>query len=98
MFFFKDRNERWFYVIGVTTGLGILAKLTMILLPVSILIYFLATDLRKYFFNIHIYLSALVTVIICSPILIWNSKNDWVTIFHEINHLVSENLLFNPEV
>ena len=98
IFFFEDRNERWFYIIGVTTGLGILAKLTMILLPVSILIYFLATDLRKYFFNIHIYLSALVTVIICSPILIWNSKNDCVTIFHEINHLVSEEPSFNPEI
>ena len=51
--FFKDRDEKWFYVIGITTGLGILAKLTMVLLPLSILLYFLTTDLRKYFLNIH---------------------------------------------
>jgi 4-amino-4-deoxy-L-arabinose transferase-like glycosyltransferase len=96
--FIKDRDEKWFYVIGISTGLGILAKLTMVLLPLSILLYFLATDLRKYFLNIHIYLSALVTVLISSPILIWNSQNNWLTLFHEIDHLVSEAPTFNPEI
>ena len=96
--FFKDRDEKWFYVIGITTGLGILAKLTMVLLPVSILLYFLTTDLRKYFLNIHIYLSAIVAVLISSPILIWNAQNNWLTLFHEIDHLVSETPTLNPEV
>ena len=49
MCFFKDRDEKWFYVIGISTGLGILAKLSMVLLPLSILLYFFATDLKKYF-------------------------------------------------
>ena len=96
--FLKDRDERWFYVIGITTGFGILAKLTMVLLPMSILLYFLTTDLRKYFLNIHIYLSALITVLISSPILIWNAQNNWLTLFHEIDHLVSESPTLNPEV
>ena len=96
--FFKDRDEKWFYVIGITTGLGILAKLTMVLLPLSILLYFLTTDLRKYFLNIHIYLSAIITVLISSPILIWNAQNNWLTLFHEIDHLVSETPTLNPEV
>ena len=47
--FYKDRDEKWFYVIGISTGLGILAKLSMALLPLSILLYFLANDLKKYF-------------------------------------------------
>ena len=96
--FFKDRDEKWFYVIGITTGLGILAKLTMVLLPLSILLYFLTTDLRKYFLNIHIYLSAIIAVLISSPILIWNAQNNWLTLFHEIDHLVSETPTLNPEV
>ncbi|GIR17691.1 MAG: hypothetical protein CM15mP31_4390 [Gammaproteobacteria bacterium] len=45
--FFKDRDEKWFYVIGISTGLGILAKLSMVLLPLSILLYFFATDLKN---------------------------------------------------
>mgnify|MGYP006250498839 FL=1 len=98
MCFFKDRDEKWFYVIGITTGLGILAKLTMVLLPLSILLYFLTTDLRKYFLNIHIYLSAIIAVLISSPILIWNAQNNWLTLFHEIDHLVSETPTLNPEV
>jgi len=96
--FFKDRDEKWFYVIGISTGLGILAKLSMALLPLSILLYFLANDLKKYFFNVHIYISALLTLLISSPILIWNAQNNWVTFFHEIDHLVSEIPSANPEV
>ncbi len=42
--FYKDRDEKWFYVIGISTGLGILAKLSMALLPLNILLYFLAND------------------------------------------------------
>lgn len=96
--FFKDRDEKWFYVIGITVGLGILAKLTMVLLPLSILLYFLATDLRKYFLNIHIYFSAMITVLISSPILIWNAQNNWLTLSHEIGHLVSGAPTLNPEI
>ena len=96
--FFKDRNEKWFYVIGISTGFGILAKLSMALLPLSILLYFFASDLKKYFFNIHIYVSALLTFLISSPILIWNAQNNWVTFFHEIDHLVSEIPSANPEI
>ena len=96
--FIQERDEKWFYFIGITTGLGILAKLTMVLLPLSILLYFLATDFRKYFFNIHIYLSALITVLISSPILIWNAQNNWLTLSHEIDHLVSDAPTFNPEI
>ena len=96
--FFTDRDEKWFYVIGISTGLGILAKLSMALLPLSILLYFFATDLKKYFFSIHIYISALLTFLISSPILIWNAQNNWVTFFHEIDHLVSEIPSANPEI
>ena len=96
--FFTDRDEKWFYVIGISTGLGILAKLSMALLPLSILLYFFATDLKKYFFSIHIYISALLTFLISSPILIWNAQNNWVTFFHEIDHLVSETPSANPEI
>jgi len=73
-------------------------KLTMILLPLSILIYFLTSDLRKYFFNIHIYLSAIIAIFISSPIIIWNAQNNWVTFFHEIDHLISETPTLNPEI
>ena len=83
---------------GISTGLGILAKLTMILLPLSILLYFLISDLRKYFLQIHIYLSAIITILISLPILIWNAQNNWVTFFHEVDHLISETSTLNPEI
>lgn len=96
--FYEDRDERWFYIIALSVGFGALTKLSMVLLPLSILVYFLFSKLRKYFFSMHLYLAALLAFIICSPILIWNAQNDWVTISHEISHLVSSKPTQNPEI
>ena len=32
------------------------------------------------------------------PILIWNAQNNWVTFFHEVDHLISETPTLNPEI
>ena len=96
--FYKNRDERWFYVIALSVGLGTLTKLSMALLPLSILAYFLFSDLRKYFLSAHLYLAALLALIVCSPILVWNAQNDWVSISHEIGHLVSAVPSRNPEI
>ena len=96
--FYKDRDERWFYVIALSVGLGTLTKLSMVLLPLSILAYFLFSDLRKYFLSAHLYLAALLALILCSPILVWNAQNDWVSVSHEIGHLVSAVPSRNPEI
>ncbi|GIR17690.1 MAG: hypothetical protein CM15mP31_4380 [Gammaproteobacteria bacterium] len=39
-----------------------------------------------------------MAILISSPILIWNAQNNWVTFFHEIDHLVSEIPSSNPEI
>ena len=80
--FYVTRDERWFYIIALSVGLGILTKLSIILFPLSILIYFLFSKMRKYFFSVHLYLAALLVLILSLPILIWNAQNDWVTISH----------------
>ena len=96
--FYVTRDERWFYIIALSVGLGILTKLSMILFPLSILIYFLFSKMRKYFFSVHLYLAALLVLILSLPILIWNAQNDWVTISHEIGHLVSSKPSQNAEI
>ena len=96
--FYVNKDERWFYLISLATGLGLLTKLSMALLPTSILIYFLVTENRKYFYSIHLYFSALLAILIASPIIIWNIDNDWLTLSHEMGHLVSGTPSNNPEI
>ena len=96
--FTLNKDVRWFYFIALATGLGLLTKLSMALLPISILIYFLFTEYRKYFYSIHLYFSALLAILIASPIVIWNMDNDWLTLSHEMGHLVSATPSNNPEI
>ena len=96
--FTLNKDVRWFYFIALATGLGLLTKLSMALLPISILIYFLFTEYRKYFCSIHLYSSALFAILIASPIVIWNIENDWLTLSHEMEHLVSGTSNNNPEI
>ena len=60
--------------------------------------YFLFTEYRKYFYSIHLYFSALLAILIASPIVIWNIDNDWLTLSHEMGHLVSGTPSNNPEI
>ena len=96
--FHASKDVRWFYLIGLATCLGLLTKLSMALLPTSILIYFLFTKYRKYFYSMHMYFSASIAVLIASPIIIWNINNNWLTLSHEMGHLVSGAPSNNPEI
>ena len=44
------------------------------------------------------YFSASIAVLIASPIIIWNINNNWLTLSHEMGHLVSGAPSNNPEI
>ena len=96
--FLKTKDERWFYLIALGVGFGVLTKLSIILFPLSVLIYFAVSEYRTYFRSVTLYKAMLVTLTLGLPILIWNYQNDWVSVQHEFGHLVSDNPTTNPEV
>ena len=96
--FLKTKNEKWFYLIGFGVGFGVLTKLSIILFPLSDLIYFAVSEYRIYFRSVTLYKAMLVALILGLPILIWNYQNNWVSVQHEFGHLVSDNPTTNPEV
>ncbi len=68
--------------IGALIGLGILSKYTAIFLWLSIGIYILLFN-REWLKSKWLYISILTTVVISSPILIWNIQNDFISFtFH----------------
>lgn len=96
--FLKSKNDNWFFLIGFAVGLGLLIKASIILLPLSILLYFLMSDLRKYILSKKLLLSAVLANIIFLPVLIWNYQNDWLYFNHEIGHILSDEAEINPHV
>ena len=96
--FLETKDEKWFYLIAIGIGFGTLTKLSIILFPLSVLIYFVLSEFRTYFGSTTLYKSMLVALFLGLPILIWNYQNNWVTVQHEVGHLVSDNPTTNPEV
>ena len=96
--FLKSKNDNWFFLIGFAVGLGLLIKASIILLPLSILLYFLMSDLRKHILSKKLLLSAVLANIIFLPVLIWNYQNDWLYFNHEIGHILSDEAEINPHV
>jgi hypothetical protein len=78
--FLKDENIKWLYIIGIIAGLGALSKYIMILFYFSMFLYFILNSKHTlYLKDIRFYISGLISLIIFSPVLYWNYKNEWIS-------------------
>ncbi len=69
-------------LLGISVGLGLLAKYTMAFFHIGALIFLVMSDRRYLLKTIKPYTAALVSFIVFSPVIIWNFQHDWVTIRH----------------
>jgi hypothetical protein len=81
--FINSENNKWLYVASITFAIGFLNKYNIAFLLPGLLPAILITDLRKIFFNKHLYISLLLVLIGVAPNIIWQYQND----FPVYNHL-----------
>lgn len=82
--YFKSENPKnmHLFLVGLFTGLAALSKYTGVFIWVGIGLYIIIFD-RKQLKNPILYLSMLLTVICCIPILYWNMENNFISFtFH----------------
>lgn len=74
-------NESFcWYAAGMWLGLGMLSKYTIILLVPTTFFYLCAIPKAyRWFYRKEIYLSALIALLIFTPVLYWNATHDWVS-------------------
>lgn len=83
---------RWWLLLGVACGVGLLTKYTMGIFAVSTLLWFAITPgLRAQFAKPGPYLTTLVAAVIFAPNLWWNHTHGWPTFQHtaDISNLES---------
>jgi dolichol-phosphate mannosyltransferase len=74
-----ERRVAWLGV-GICMGLGMLSKYTIALLaPATLVFILLDPGLRRWLWQPWPYLAAIVGLLIFSPVVIWNSLNDWAS-------------------
>jgi hypothetical protein len=73
-------NPRWWLLVGLFVGLGMLTKYTMALFGASILGATLLSDLRRDLRGPWPWLAAAMALLILAPNLIWQAQHGWVAI------------------
>ncbi|MDA8432401.1 MAG: glycosyltransferase family 39 protein, partial [Nitrospiraceae bacterium] len=70
-------------LLGAAIGLGLLSKYTMAFFYLCGLLYFLFhKDGRKFLFEKGPYVAIAVSLLVFSPVFIWNARHGWVTLKH----------------
>jgi Ca2+/Na+ antiporter len=79
----KDWHIKWWILMGVAAGLGMLSKYTMILFFVSAGLYLLTSrENRIYLISFKFWLAVLIAGLIYFPNFLWNMDHDFVSFMH----------------
>jgi 4-amino-4-deoxy-L-arabinose transferase-like glycosyltransferase len=76
------RNDgRWWLLVGVFAGLGVVSKLTNLFLGLGLVLALLARrDLRRWLISPWLWAGALIAELVATPFLAWNMTHNWVTL------------------
>jgi 4-amino-4-deoxy-L-arabinose transferase-like glycosyltransferase len=77
----RRTDGRWWLLVGVFAGLGVLSKLTNLFLGLGILLTLVARrDMRRWLASPWLWAGALIAELVVTPFLAWNMTHDWVTL------------------
>ncbi|RZD15973.1 MAG: phospholipid carrier-dependent glycosyltransferase [Candidatus Acididesulfobacter guangdongensis] len=77
------KKDYYIYLIGAATGLALLSKYTAVFLyPIVFLFFLLSKNYRKYLLRKEPYIAFLISLLLFSPVIIWNYLNDYASLRH----------------
>ena len=91
-----SRDPRWWLVVGVTAGLGLFSKYSVLFLGVGIGLWLLSgRDTRRYFLSWQLWAGAAIAAAIFAPVVLWNAEHQWVSFAKQFGRTVPHG--FRPE-
>jgi len=73
----------YWYLAGVSTGLGLLSKYTMFFVYPCVLLYLILSKVDSFWLKRkELYIAGTIGIGLFSPVVIWNARHDWVTVRH----------------
>jgi membrane-associated phospholipid phosphatase len=94
----KHAPLMYWVLLGISVGLGLLTKYTMALFyPCALLYLFLSKEFRKTLLTKGPLLMLLISLLLFSPVIVWNAHHDWVTFRHTLGQThLPEGLNISP--
>lgn len=78
--FHQTSANKWLIWIGIISGLGALSKYITILFYLGLFVHLLLyKELRPHLKNPWLYFAGSLSLLLFSPVLLWNFQNDWVS-------------------
>lgn len=82
--FIISNRIKWLYMIGISIGLMMLSKYSGVVLVLSLFVFLLLTPYRYLFKTPHLYLMMLLSLLIFSPVLLWNYQHEWQSFLYQL--------------
>ncbi|MEO6868774.1 MAG: glycosyltransferase family 39 protein [Ginsengibacter sp.] len=80
--FIQTKKDKWLYVFGISVGLGMLSKYSVLFFTISILLGLLVSKERKIFMNKHLYYAGAISLLIFLPTLLWEFNHHFPVVTH----------------
>lgn len=91
--YIQNRQARWLYIMGICAGLGMLSKYSAAFYIAALAVGILLTSQRAILTNRHLYLAALVALLLFLPNLVWQYNHNFPVVTH-MQTLEEEQLQF----
>jgi hypothetical protein len=92
----REPDERWWYAIGIASGVALLSKYMLAFWLVALGVGLLATPSRRLFTRPKLYIAVAITGFIVLPNVLWQAAHDWP--FLEIGRVAAtgKNIALSP--
>jgi hypothetical protein len=82
--YLQSKQDRYLYLTGISIGFLLLSKYTGIVLVLGLLIFLLFSSYRYVYKSRHFYLAGCLSLLIFSPVLIWNYQHNWLSFYFQL--------------
>lgn len=85
------QKKKWWYFLGISTGLALLSKYTSAwIIPSVFLCLIFLKENRKWFLSKAPYLALILSLLVFSPVIIWNAQNNWASFLFQSSRRAGE--------
>jgi len=83
----KTGKGYWWYILGVSVGLGLTGKYIMVLFIPALLMFLLLSGAHRFWLKrIEPYIGGVIALLVFSPVIVWNSQNNWASFRFQLTH------------
>ncbi len=88
-----SRNPNWWLVVGVTAGLGLFSKYSVLFLGLGIVLWLVATgEARRWLAARQLWAGGAVALALFAPVVLWNAEHEWISFVKQFGRTVPHGL------